>query len=873
MKKFILCCLVSIVTILVSLGADSKVHTFAVGDGEFLLDGKPFVIRCGEMHFARVPKAYWQHRLKMIRACGFNAVCAYMFWNYHEMTEGKIDFTGDRDVAEFCRLAQAEGLWVVLRPGPYTCAEWDLGGHPWWLLAKDGIHLRSTDPKYLEPAKRYLAAVGRELSPLQVTKGGPIIMVQAENEYGSYGDDPVYMREIWKSLKDGGFEVPLFACNGRGAIKKGYIPELLPIVNFGSNPAAAFAELKELSPKSPLMCGEFYPAWFDSWGKIHHVKSADDCLRDLKYMLEHKASFSVYMAHGGTTFAWWAGCNWPFVPEVSSYDYDAPISEAGWTNEKFFAMRNLFAQFLNPGETIPEPPAPMPLQKGSAKLIAKTANIYDLASQWKRLETSSPVIFEKAGLGYGLAVYETTIPANMGGELKADVRDLGVVRVDGVEMGFLDRRDPKVTVKIPRSSKSRKLEILVEPMGRYNFSEKMHEGIKGIVGDVKLNGKALKNWKTAYFTYDEAVDSPKYGEERDLATIKTTAAGSVHKLTVNLEAGKDTFLDMSGFRRGLVRLNDRWLGRYWAIGPTQTMFVPGCWIKDGKNELTIIDTVGSFMKGSSKLVWRSEPILDVNCVENDYFKREERKTRVGIEAWKGMKVAFLGDSITDPAHIACTKNYWNFMIDDLKLDAKVYGVSGCTWKGLPDQINRIHESMDVDLDAIFVFLGTNDYNAGVPLGEFYDYRDEETNRNGKKVVLKRRYFNRDTSTFAGRINFALNRLKSEFPQSQIILLTPLHRAFFTYNATNVQPPESFPNAIGHYVDEYVDMLKRAAQIWSVPVIDLYGESGLIPENDSYGVLYFGNSKTDRLHPNTNGHRRIADLIEAKLNALPASFRR
>ena len=457
MKKFILCCLVSIATILVSLGADSKAHTFAVGDGEFLLDGKPFVIRCGEMHFARVPKAYWQHRLKMIRACGFNAVCAYMFWNYHEMTEGKIDFTGDRDVAEFCRLAQAEGLWVVLRPGPYTCAEWDLGGHPWWLLAKDGIYLRSTDPKYLEPAKRYLAAVGRELAPLQVTKGGPIIMVQAENEYGSYGDDPVYMREIWKSLKDGGFEVPLFACNGRGAIKKGYIPELLPIVNFGSNPAAAFAELKELSPKSPLMCGEFYPAWFDSWGKIHHVKSADDCLRDLKYMLEHKASFSVYMAHGGTTFAWWAGCNWPFVPEVSSYDYDAPISEAGWTNEKFFAMRNLFAQFLNPGETIPEPPAPMPLQKGTAKLVAKSANIYDLASQWKRLESSSPVIFEKAGLGYGLAVYETAIPANMGGELKADVRDLGVVRVDGVEMGFLDRRDPKVTVKIPVSSKQRKL--------------------------------------------------------------------------------------------------------------------------------------------------------------------------------------------------------------------------------------------------------------------------------------------------------------------------------------------------------------------------------------------------------------------------------
>ena len=869
MRQTLLAAFLAVMFVRTSLAA---VHDFAVGDGEFLLDGKPFVIRCGEMHFARVPKAYWTHRLKMVKACGFNAVCAYLFWNYHEMEEGKIDFSGDRDVAEFCRLAQAEGLWVILRPGPYTCAEWDLGGHPWWLLSRDGIHLRSTDPKYLGPAKRYLAAVGRELAPLQVTKGGPILMVQAENEYGSYGDDPAYMREIWKSLKDGGFEVPLFACNGRGAIKRGYIPELLPIVNFGSEPEAAFAELKELSPGSPLMCGEFYPAWFDSWGKVHHVKSADDCLRDLGYMLERKASFSVYMAHGGTSFGWWAGCNWPFVPEVSSYDYDAPISEAGWTTPKFFAMRELFSMHLNDGETIPEPPAAIPVQKGSAPPVAETADLFALASASRRIESDSPMTFEKAGLGYGIAVYESVIPAGRGGALAADVRDLGVVRVDGVEAGFLDRRDPKATIEIRAAESDRKLEILVEPMGRYNFSEMMHQGMKGIVGDVTLGGVLLRGWKMAAISYDQAADAPAYSSARDLRTLGATPAGSVHRFTVKLEAGKDTFLDMSGFRRGLARLNGRWLGRYWSIGPTQTMYVPGCWIRGGANELVVIDTVGSTIGPQAELTWRDEPILDVNAADTDYFKPSLRKTRVGLDAWKGMKVAFLGDSITDPAHVGCTKNYWNFLVEDLALDAKVYGVNGDTWKGLSGQINRIHESMDVDLDAIFVFIGTNDYNAGVPLGEFFDFKDEETNRNGRKVVLRRRYLNKDADTFKGRINLALDRLKTEFPQSQIILMTPLHRAQITCSATNVQPPESFPNAIGLYVDEYVEALRRAGQVWSVPVIDLYGESGLIPENDSYAT-YFANSKRDRLHPNTSGHRRIADLIEARLNALPATFRR
>ena len=282
-----------------------------------------------------------------------------------------------------------------------------------------------------------------------------------------------------------------------------------------------------------------------------------------------------------------------------------------------------------------------------------------------------------------------------------------------------------------------------------------------------------------------------------------------------------------------------------------------------------------FGKTLVSLVLAAFCAYSARAAENDSFKSEFRKTRVGLEAWKGMKVAFLGDSITDPCHVGCTKNYWGFMIEELDLDAKVYGVSGHQWSDVPGQINRIYEAKDVDLDAIFVFVGTNDYNANVPLGEFFDYKDEEVNHNGQISVRKRRYLNKDMSTLKGRINTVLGRLKTEFPQAQVILMTPLHRAFFQWSGDpehNVQPPESFPNGLGLYIDDYVEAIRKAGQIWSVPVIDLFGESGLLPENDSY-VPYFANSKRDRLHPNTNGHRRIADLIEAKLNALPASFRR
>lgn len=598
-------------------------HTFKVGDESFLLDGQPFVIRCGEMHFARIPRALWRHRIQMVKACGFNAVCAYMFWNNHEPVRGRYEFTGEKDVAEFCRVAQEEGMWVVLRPGPYTCAEWEFGGLPWWLLKNDGIKLRTSDERYLKPACEYLYEVGKVLKNSQITHGGNILMVQVENEYGFWGGDKDYMKKQYDAIRKAGFDVPGFCCNPPYNMRNGLIPELLPVVNFGSNPANAFKISREVRPKGPLMCGEYYPAWFDSWGERHQVKAAGPCLTDLEYMLKNKASFSVYMAHGGTTFAWWNGCNAPFRPQTSSYDYDAPVSEAGWPHpEKFNSMKALFARYLNPGESIPEAPAQNPVQAATVKATPTAASFWSVAPDVKA--TDDPQTFEKADLGYGYAVYRTTIPAGKGGDLAADVRDLGVVRVDGQDVGFFDRRHAKVKVRIETSEKPRKLEILVEEMSRYNFGHIMHESMKGIIGPVTLGGEPLMGWTMARINLNEDAEGglARLGAFKPaLRSPGEGGSGTAYKYSVKLEA-KDTFLDMRDWKRGMVRVNGHWIGRYWSIGPTQTMYVPGCWLKDGQNEVVIIDVVGA--EPANELRFLAKPILGEMRPETDYFAFQAR---------------------------------------------------------------------------------------------------------------------------------------------------------------------------------------------------------------------------------------------------------
>ena len=580
-------------------------HTFAIGADDFLLDGKPFEIRCGEVHAARVPKEYWRHRLQLAHAMGLNAVCAYLFWNLHEPQPGHFNWSDQADVAEFCRIAQQEGLWVILRPGPYACAEWEMGGLPWWLLKNHDIHLRTRDPAFIEPAKRYLREVGRVLGPLQITHGGPILMVQVENEYGFFGRDLEYMGELRQALLDAGFDVPLFACNPTSQIKTAYRPDLFPVVNFGTNPVGAFKALREILPHGPLMCGEFYPGWFDTWGAPHHLGKTDSYYRDLGQMLEMHASFSIYMAHGGTTFGLWSGADRPFKPDTSSYDYDAPISEAGWTTPKFFKTREIIAKHLAPGETLPEPAAPNPVVTFANVTLTECAPVFDNLPA--PVLDERPRTMEDYDQGFGAIAYETQVPAGPAARLEAAaIHDFGHVFLDGRRIAITDRRNTVNDVELPERKSPARLVILVEPMGRVNFGIEVHDR-KGLIGPVTLrptNGTAqeLTGWKV----YNLRLDAPmlaglKYGRPA------AAPAPAFWRGTFNLEKAGDTFVDLSDCGKGVLWVNGRCLGRFWNIGPTQTAYLPGPWLKAGRNEIVVLDYLSTHAPTVSG---RDKPIFD-----------------------------------------------------------------------------------------------------------------------------------------------------------------------------------------------------------------------------------------------------------------------
>jgi beta-galactosidase len=566
-----------------SSAAAEPSHTFTISSNDFLLDGHTFQIRCGEMHAARVPKEYWRNRLKMAKAMGLNTVCAYLFWNQIEPEPGKFDWSGQADVAEFCKIAQEEGLWVILRPGPYSCAEWEMGGLPWWLLKDQDIQLRTRDPQFMDAAKDYLREVGKELGPLQITHGGPILMVQVENEYGSYGDDAAYMGEMRQALLDAGFDVPLFDCNPVWDLKHGYRSDLFPVVNFGSNPAKGFAALREILPQGPLMCGEFYPGWFDTWGQPHHLGNTPQYLTDLQYMLSHGDSFSIYMVHGGTTFGLWSGADHPFKPDTSSYDYDAPISEAGWPTEKFFKTRALFSQYLLPGEKLSDVPPTNAVIAIAPVAASACAPVF--ANLPNAIDDTTPQTMEHYNQGHGFILYRTTIPAGPAAALTADsVHDFGLVFLDGRRIGIMDRRTNNFTVQLPERKIPATLDILVEAMGRVNFGTGIADR-KGIHGPVTLGGDFLGNWSIYNFPLDEKMlRHLKYADSRAVGT-----SPAFWRAIVKIKTPGDTFLDMRSWGKGVVWVNGHCLGRYWNIGPTQTMYVPGPWLKHGKNEIVILD--------------------------------------------------------------------------------------------------------------------------------------------------------------------------------------------------------------------------------------------------------------------------------------------
>jgi beta-galactosidase len=614
-------------------------NTFVVGENDFLLNGQRFQIRCGEVHSARVPREYWQHRLQMARAMGLNTVCAYLFWNMHEPRPGEFNWTGQADVAEFCRLAQKEGLWVILRPGPYACAEWEMGGFPWWLLKEPDIKLRTRDPRYMAAVRRYLTEVGRVLAPLQITRGGPILMVQVENEYGFYGKDSDYMGELRQTLLNAGFDVTLFACNPKDHLKDGFRSDLFPVVNFGSDPAGGFKALREILPKGPLMCGEFYPGWFDTWGATHHTGKMVPYLTDLEYMLKSGASFSIYMAHGGTTFGLWSGADRPFKPDTSSYDYDAPISEAGWTTEKFFKTRELIAKYLSPGESIPDPPAKNPVIAIPPVEVSECAPLFSALP--KGFNVPTPMTMEYHDQGHGCMLYGVTLPPGPAGTVEvADVHDFGFVFLDWQRIGVMDRRSRNFKVAVPARNKPAVLAILVEAVGRVNFGVEVHDR-KGLYAPVQLregaNTTELSNWTDVPLPLSDPLQV-QAGSFHPVSTLSQQSNPEVSpknpalwRATVNVETPGDTFLDMRPWGKGVVWLNGRCLGRFWNIGPQQTMYVPGPWLKKGANEIVILDLLGPQKPVVAGL---AQPVIDQLRPELDFARVRRPEVKLALDTAK-----------------------------------------------------------------------------------------------------------------------------------------------------------------------------------------------------------------------------------------------
>ena len=587
-------------------------HTFEIKGADFVLDGKPTVLRSGEIHYARTPHQYWRDRLKKAKAMGLNAVCTYVFWNFHEPKKGEWNFTGDADLVEFCRIAQEEGLFVILRPGPYVCAEWDFGGYPAWLLKDRTTKVRTTDPKFMPELRRYLLKVGEVVKDRQVTRGGNIIMVQVENEYGSFGDDMEYKQKNLAWLKEAGFEVPFFTSDGPGAWG-GTIPGVTATINFGSGAPKAFETLKKFRPDGPRMNAEFWVGWFDAWGRKHNVTSPEEKAREYAWMIDHDISVNLYMFHGGTNFGFWAGSNGnpksDFAVDITSYDYSSVLDESGKPTRKFTLLREVLQKKF-PNEKFPTLPEERPKQALAPVALTESAPLSGLLGA--PVSGEKPATMEELGQNYGFTLYRTTVTGPAKGALDlGHVRDRAIVTLDGKRVGALDRRLDQHALTLDVPAGEHKLELFVECLSRVNFGRGMIPESKGLVEPVKFAGKELAGWEQ--FTVPcENLDTLKYAARSgaDAVSEPTFLRG---KFTPATDA--DTYLDLSKWGKGMVWVNGHNLGRFWNIGPQQFLYLPGCWLKAGaENEVVVLALEGgapATLAGVTEQIWetRVDPAL------------------------------------------------------------------------------------------------------------------------------------------------------------------------------------------------------------------------------------------------------------------------
>ncbi|MFC5701616.1 beta-galactosidase [Cohnella faecalis] len=579
--------------------------TFGVDAGLFVFNGRPIRLISGAVHYFRIVPAYWEDRLLKLKACGFNAVETYIPWNLHEPREGRFNFEGIADVTRFIELAHKLELFVLVRPSPYICAEWEFGGMPSWLLADANMKLRCMHRPYLDKVDAYYDVLMPLLKPLLCTNDGPIIAMQIENEYGSYGNDKAYLDYLRDGMIRRGVDVLLFTSDGaEDSMLQGgsLIPEVLATANFGSKPEKAFAKLAEYQPDKPAMCMEYWNGWFDHWGEEHHAREYDDVAGELDNMLRSGASINFYMFHGGTNFGFFNGANdfGRYEPTVTSYDYHALLNEAGEVTDKYMAVREVIARHVGP----PAVPLPEPVKKMSygAVRLTEQAKLFDQLDRLSRPVTSVyPETMERLGQDYGFVYYQTQVsgPRPKSKVVIQEVRDRALVYLNGDYQGVIDRNEHDNTldmnahdIAVEISPEGSKIGILVENQGRVNYGWMLKDS-KGITEGVRLAGQFLFNWEMYSLPLDD-LSELRFGllreEERSVASLNSP---SFFRGTFEVSEPADTFLKLEGWNKGVVFLNGFNLGRYWAKGPQQTLYVPGPLLLEGKNEIIVFELHGT----------------------------------------------------------------------------------------------------------------------------------------------------------------------------------------------------------------------------------------------------------------------------------------
>nr|WP_257468820.1 beta-galactosidase family protein [Chryseobacterium sp. D764] len=592
----------------------SQKGNFEIKDGHFILNGKPFTVYSGEMHYPRVPSEYWKHRLEMMKAMGLNTVTTYVFWNYHEEAPGKWNFSGEKDLKKFIKTAQEVGLYVIIRPGPYVCAEWEFGGYPWWLQKYKDLEIRRDNKAFLEECRKYINQLAKQIVPMQMSNGGPVIMVQAENEFGSYvaqrKDIPLeehrkYSHKIKEMLLNSGVSVPLFTSDGSSLFKGGSIEGAIPTANGEGDIDILKKSINEYNGgQGPYMVAEYYPGWLDHWAEPFVKVSTEEVVKQTELYIKNGISFNYYMIHGGTNFGFTSGANYDrdhdIQPDLTSYDYDAPISEAGWATPKYNALREVFQKIHQ--NKLPDVPKPMKVITIPTIKFSKINCLFDLTDRQKPVVSDKPLTFEDLNIRNGYVLYRRKFDNDTKGKLEIKgLRDYANIYINGRWKGELNRVNKKYDLDIEIKSGDR-LEILVENMGRINYGAEIVHNLKGIISPVKINGTEVSgNWEMLPMPFDTF---PKHTfKQKEIAAHSPV----IQEAEFTLDETGDTFLDMRNFGKGIVFINGKNAGRYWSkVGPQLTLYIPGVWLKKGRNLIQIFEQIESHNTVSSI----DHPILD-----------------------------------------------------------------------------------------------------------------------------------------------------------------------------------------------------------------------------------------------------------------------